>query len=355
MSPVGRKILFLANLGSPAEPTPQAVGPYLREFLMDHRVLDIPTILRWLLVNVAIVPRRKFRSAEAYQKVWTSAGSPLVATTGLFAEKLSHKLTEPFEVVWGMRYGTPSIRHELNRLSDSLTAQDHIYFVPLYPQYATSSTESSLDVLREWAVAKRQACSVFYLQDFYDADFFIQPLAANIERSRRAHSFDHILFSYHGLPERHLSKLPKGEYCLKPGCCDVIQDDNRLCYRAQAYRTTGRLAFHLGLKPSEYGVAFQSRLGRTPWIQPFTDEVLVDLARKGVRRLGVVCPSFVTDCLETLEEIQMAGRETFIQAGGLDLKLIPCLNDSADWVESFASAVRAGLSWQALFEKDLAR
>jgi ferrochelatase len=338
-----RKILLLANLGSPDDCTAPAVGPYLKEFLMDPRVVDIPYPLRWLLVHAIIVPFRKYRSAEAYSKVWLKEGSPLKVTTHLFAQKVAQRLQGKYEVVWGMRYANPSLEETVRRLQ--LSADDVVYFVPLYPQYATSSTESSIDGLRAALKRLRVAARVLYLQDFYDDLRFIQPLAASV-RAQRADA-DFVLFSYHGLPERHLKKLPQGDFCLKPGCCDVMRFENRLCYRAQAFRTTQMVVSALGLQKSEYEVSFQSRLGRTPWIQPFTDLKLTELAHRGVRRLAVVCPSFVTDCLETLEEIQIAGRKTFRDAGGEDLRLIPCLNDSDDWVSSFCQLIQDA-SWRPL-------
>jgi ferrochelatase len=338
-----RKILFVANLGSPEDCTPKAVDPYLREFLMDPRVVDIPYALRWLLVHTIIVPFRKHRSAKAYAKVWLEEGSPLRVVTQRFAEKLAVAVKGKYEVVWGMRYSTPAIANVLADLR--LTKDDTLYFVPLYPHYATSSSESSVDALRAALAKKRSAARIFYLQDFYDHPRFIAPLTAQVRVERK--DADFILFSYHGLPERHLKKLPNGEFCLRPGCCDLVRHENRLCYRAQAFRTTRLVATALGLKSDEYETSFQSRLGRTPWIQPFTDVKLEELARRGVRKLAVVCPSFVTDCLETLEEIQIAGRETFRAAGGDDLHLIPCLNDSDAWVEQFSQMV-GEVTWQEL-------
>lgn len=339
---MGRKILLVANLGSPRSPSPRDVGIYLREFLMDPDVLDIPWLLRFFLVYLVIVPFRKYRSAEAYHKIWTSEGSPLVSTTRKFAEKLAEKLRGSYEVHWAMRYSEPGIARVIQTQLHDLKDGDEVFFVPLYPQYAASSTETALTAFKKAMRGLTQrGVRSFYLQDFFDQKPFIQTVAAQIADCQKTFAPDYFLFSYHGLPERHLTKLPGGEACNFGSCCELKTFENRYCYRAQAFRTTQLLAFQLGLTPAQYGISFQSRLGRTPWIQPFTDIRLQELAAQGVSKIAVVCPSFVTDCLETLEEIQIAARENFIKAGGKELVLISCPNHSDMWVNSFCEIVKS--------------
>ncbi len=334
---MAQKILVLENLGSPENPYPKAVGKYLREFLMDFRVIDIFWLWRALLVYCIIAPFRKYRSAKAYQKVWTKEGSPLVVVTQKFAQKLQGVLGQEFKVIWGMRYGKHNLSNKIKA-----AAEDKIYFIPLYPHYATSSSLSALDHFV--ASTKKSAAQKFFLKDFFDQEPFIDSVARKIKESG---DFDYLVFSYHGLPERQLKKLPQGDYCRFAECCDTITPANRDCYRAQSFATTRMLVKKLKLKEGTYGTFFQSRLGSTPWIQPYTDIQLETLAKNGVKRVGVVCPSFVTDCLETLEEIAIAGKETFISFGGEDLQLIPCLNDSDYWVDGFAKIIKEA-SWSTL-------
>ena len=346
---MGRKILLLANLGSPQSPAPKDVGRYLREFLMDPWVLDIPWAARFLLVHGLIVPFRKFRSSEAYRKIWTTEGSPLVATTKKFSEALAAKMQDEYEVHWAMRYSGPRIDEVVCERLSGLTEQDQIYFVPLYPHYATSSTQTALEVFEK---AVRRHCpktTTFYLKDFFDARPFIEAFSQKISTVQKSFYPDYILFSYHGLPERQLKKVRGGDACAFDSCCEIQRFENQNCYRAQTFRTTQLIAHQLHLKADQYGISYQSRLGRTPWIRPFTDVKIRELAARGVRRLAVACPSFVTDCLETLEEIQIAARDSFVQAGGEDLTLVPCPNDSQEWVLAFADLVRAA-SWRNIGE-----
>lgn len=325
-----KKKLLLLNLGSPETPEPQSVGEYLKEFLMDPFVLDIPSVLRWILVHILIVPRRKYRSAMAYKKVWTAEGSPLVENTKHLAEKLAVDLGEEWDVQWAMRYG--SHRLQGRDLKD-------VYLLPLYPQYALSSTETAV------VEARKQGATGFYLPDFFIEPEFIRSYAENIRQFQAEHPDYKLLFSYHGLPKRHLVKVTDKESgcTVDKNCCDIMNRANRWCYRAQCMATTRAIAQQLALK--ETHVSFQSRLG-SGWITPFTDEVIEQWAKSGVKRVAVVCPSFISDCLETLEEVQMALKESFIEHGGEDLKLIPCLNASSPWVSELADMIeRTHRNW----------
>ena len=334
------KGLLLLQLGTPDDPSPAAVRRYLREFLSDPMVIDINPIGRWALLNLIILPTRPAKSAEAYQQIWTEEGSPLRIHSEALADALAERLGSDYKVALGMRYGSGSIAEALDSLDEA--GVDEIVVFPLYPQYAMSSTGTALAKLYELAADRSIVPPLQVLPDFYDHPGYLDA-AANILKSH-SDEFqpDHILFSYHGLPERHVRKSDRsGQHCLaSDGCCDIITPANRSCYRAQCYATTRGIVERLGLQPGEYSQGFQSRLGRTPWIQPYTDEVIPELLERGVKRLLVSCPSFVSDCLETLEEIGLRAREDFIEAGGEDFALVPCLNSDPDWVDVVADMVR---------------
>jgi ferrochelatase len=333
---------LLINLGTPDAPTPAAVGKYLRQFLMDGFVIDVPKPLRWFLVDVVIVPRRKFQSAKAYQKVQLPGGSPLLVYTRALAEQVAARLATDnrYVVEYAMRYGNPSIAASLAKL----LAQDcsRIIVLPLYPQYAESSFETA--VVETKRVAQELGCAdhLSFFAPFYDRPEFIAACARRIAEDDERHSTEHIVFSFHSLPERHLKRLdPSGKHCLvKPTCCDQVSAVNQNCYRAQCMYTARAIAAQLGLKEDAYTVSFQSRLGRAKWIGPTTEVVLTELAQRGVKRIAVSCPSFVADCLETVEEMGIRGRQTFIDAGGEELRLIPSLNADPLWVDTVAGWVR---------------
>jgi ferrochelatase len=336
--------VLLLNLGSPEAPTAAAVRPYLREFLSDPRVIDIPAPLRWLLLNVFILPFRPRKSAEAYAKVWTPEGSPLLVHSRAFADKLSAELGPGYRVALAMRYGNPSIPSVLAGLLREPLKE--IILVPLYPQYASSSTGTALEAALRALSLQWNVPSVRIVPPFFDRPEYLDAMGENAAPRLDAFRPDHVLFSYHGLPERHIRKSEysgaHADLCLAQanGCCADHGIVNPFCYRSQSFATTRALASRLGLDPARTSTAFQSRLGRTPWIKPYTDEVLVTLARSGVRRLAVFSPSFVADCLETLEEMQIRGRESFLAAGGEDLMLIPALNANAAWARGMAEILR---------------
>ena len=330
--------LLLINVGTPEAPTPAAVRRYLREFLSDPRVLDIHPVLRWLLLNIFILPLRPARSAAAYQKVWSEKGLPLMIHGHALAQAVQVQLGDSWTVRLAMRYGQPQLSEALLAMLDC----DRIVALPLYPQYSAASTGSSLELLyaeasKPWVTPNLSVVPPFYRDPGYLACFAARGRAL-IEQEQP----DHILFSYHGLPERQIKKCDvSGAHCLvKSDCCDQIASVNRSCYRAQCYDTTRSLVTALNLSPDDYSTCFQSRLGRTPWIRPYTDEVIPALLAKGKKRLVVFCPAFVADCLETLEEIGIRAEHDFVAKGGVSLKLVPSLNAEADWVMSVVRLVK---------------
>jgi ferrochelatase len=333
--------VLIANLGTPRSPSTGDVRRYLREFLSDPRVLDIASLPRWLLVNAVIAPFRAPRSAAAYRKVWTERGSPLLANGVDLRDALAGALGPAFEVALGMRYAEPSLAHAL----DALLAHDlsRIVFVPLFPQYASSSSGSALERLHTLAGERWNVPTISTLPEFFDEPGFIEALAEIAAPRLASFRADHVLFSYHGLPERQVRKSdPTGRHCLASGgCCDAIGAANRHCYRAQCLATSRALASALRLPAGSCSTAFQSRLGRTPWITPHTDAVLPELARASVKRLAVLCPSFVADCLETIEEIGLRGAEQWRALGGEALELVPCANAHPAFVRFLAERVRS--------------
>ena len=333
--------ILLINLGSPEAPTAAAVRPYLRQFLSDPRVIDIPAPLRWLLLNAVILPFRPAKSAAAYAKVWTSEGSPLIAYSRAFADKLAATLGDEYRVVLGMRYGKPSLNEAIAELTREPLKELVIF--PLYPQYASASTGSSLEEALRILAPLQNIPTLRTIPAFYNDSGYIRALVENATPTLQEFKPDYILFSYHGLPERQIRKSGnKHGHCLAAddSCCAAIGPQNAFCYRAHSFATTRLVAKELGLAAGTYSTAFQSRLGRTPWIKPYTDHVLTELGQKGVKRLAVFSPSFVADCLETLEEMTIRGPETFLEAGGEALKLIPALNSADIWVKAAAALAR---------------
>ncbi len=306
---------------------------------MDGFVIDVPKPLRWFLVNVMIVPRRKIQSAKAYQKVQLPGGSPLLVYTRELAEKVSEHLArdERHVVEYAMRYGNPSIASAVARLCSPDISR--IIVLPLYPQYAESSYETAVVETKRAAQDSGCADNLLFFPPFYDRPEFISAFARRIAENTEPGWADHFVFSFHSLPERHLKRLDATQqHCLvTPDCCDQVSAVNRNCYRAQCFFTAREIAAQLGLKDDDYTVSFQSRLGRAKWIGPTTEVVLQELAGRGVKRVAVSCPSFVADCLETLEEMGIRGRQTFIDAGGEDLRLVPALNADPFWVNTVAS------------------
>lgn len=335
-----RKGLLLVNLGTPDAPETGAVRRYLREFLSDPRVLDLHPVGRWLLLNLIILPFRSPKSAHAYRTIWTEQGSPLMVHSKALAARVAERLAGQYEVELAMRYGNPSLPDAVARLRARGVREFTV--LPLYPQEAASSSGSSLARTYEVLSAPWDPFNVRTVPAFHEHPAFLEAfveVARPVIADARA---DHVLFSFHGVPERHVRRSDaSGKHCLaSKGCCDVLTDANRHCYRAQCYATARALAQRLGLGPEGWSVSFQSRLGRTPWVRPYTDVVLPELAARGVKRLAVMCPAFVADCLETLEEVAMRGREQFLASGGESLTLVPSLNAHPAWVEGVVRLVR---------------
>jgi ferrochelatase len=333
--------VLLVNLGTPDEPTPGAVRRYLREFLSDPRVLSMNPIGRKLLLELVILPFRPRKSAEAYRKIWTERGSPLLALSRDLEAKVRAAVGAGHAVELAMRYGSPSIPDALERLRRA--GMRRLVVAPLYPQYASATTGSTVEAVFE-ALSRWQAIPpVSVVPPFPDDPAFVAAFAAVGTPVLARERPDHVLFSFHGLPESQVRAADHsgGAHCLRSaGCCDAIGEANRDCYRAQCFLTARALARALGLAAGSFDVTFQSRLGRTPWIQPHTDATVARLAREGKKRLVVFCPAFVTDCLETLEEIGLRAREQFRGLGGEALTLVPSLNATDAWVDALVALVR---------------
>ncbi len=329
-----KKAILLVNLGSPDSPAPRDVRRYLTEFLNDARVIDLPWLGRKVLVNGVIVPLRHRKSAAIYKKLWTENGSPLIyhgrQVQQLLQQRFADSESETTKVFLAMRYQNPSIESALTEIMK--WNPDKLTIVPLFPQYASASTGSVIDkcmrILRDlWTFP-----DVHFISQFYDHPLFIK---AFIERGKafQLGEYDHVLFSYHGLPERHVNKVYEDLMCKNHSCEEEINDENKLCYKATCYATTRMIAAGLGLQKEGYTVCFQSRLGKG-WIEPFSDNVIKDLAKKGMKKLLVFSPAFVADCLETTIEIGDEYQELFEKYGGEKIQLVPSLNDSATWVDA---------------------
>jgi ferrochelatase len=303
---------------------------------MDPRVLDVNWVTRFCVVNFAILPSRPKQSAEAYNKIWTDAGSPLIVTSRNVHAKLQQRVSIPVELA--MRYQNPSIPDAIRSLAAKRA--DDILLVPLFPHYAMSSFETAVRRVIEVAGHEAPQMRVTVQPPYFDHPDYIAALLASAQPLLQR-GFDHLLFSFHGVPERQIRKSdPTGHHCLaSEGCCQVPGRALATCYRAQCFKTVAAFVEKANLPPEKYSVAFQSRLGRTPWLTPYTDHELPKLAQRGVRKLLVICPAFVADCLETLEEIGLRARETFLEAGGKDFALIPCMNEHPLWLEALEKMI----------------
>ena len=320
--------VLLINLGTPSAPTPIAVKAYLDEFLMDPYVVDIPYPLRWLLVKGIILNTRPKQSAHAYQQIWTEAGSPLLVYSNDFFDKLNALVPENYQLALGMRYGSPSIREAAKTLRDC----DRVCIFPLFPQYSLAATETAIVEAKRALQAEFSDDRITVVNDFFTSDFFLESWAGLLKEHYKPGY--HLLFSYHGLPVKQLDKVAScRKLCSRKTDCCAMADYNRQCYRAQCYATTHAVAELLGIKRENYSIGFQSRLGKVPWIQPYTDDVLTHLSNQGIKKLQVACPSFVVDCLETLEEIGMRAQEDWLQLTQGEFELVPCLNSRQDWVQ----------------------
>lgn len=329
--------VLLVNLGTPDSPATKDVRKYLREFLMDERVIDIPFLGRWLLVNGIIAPFRAPKSAKEYAKLWEDRGSPLKFYGYDVRDLLQKALGDSYKVELGMRYQSPSIEEALNALKSENVSK--IIVVPLFPQYASATTGSVSQKVNEIVNSWQIIPSIVHVNQFMDHPKFIEGFANRGKAMMKKSEYDHVIFSYHGLPERQIRKGSVGDQCQLGDCCNSLHDKNRYCYRAQCFYTSRELAKALGLTEEQYTTTFQSRLGKDPWIQPYTDEVLKTLPEQGKKKVMAYSPAFVADCLETTLEVGEEFKEEFHEAGGETWDLVPSLNDSDIFVECLKDLV----------------
>ena len=321
---------LLINLGSPDSPDPKDVKRYLGEFLMDERVIDLPKPLRTFLVKGIILNTRPKKSAKAYKKIWWEEGSPLIVLSKRLQEAVQKKVSVPMGLA--MRYGSPSIEQGIKSLVDQ--GVDEIMLIPLYPQFAMATTETILVLAEKIKNEKYPELEFTVLPPFYNHPDYIRVLSQSIQEDLKDKKWEHLLFSYHGIPERHIRKsdITKSHCKIDKSCCQTTSEAHQYCYRHQCYETTRQVAEYLELKEGTYSTSFQSRLGVDPWLQPYTDQTVARFAKQGIKNMAIVTPAFVSDCLETLEEIGMEAAEDFEEKGGEELHVIPCINTRTDWV-----------------------
>ena len=332
--------VLIVNLGTPDSPSVSDVRKYLREFLMDERVIDIPFINRWLLVNLIITTFRSPKSAKEYEKLWNERGSSLKYHGYDVKDLLQEALGENYVVELGMRYQNPSLEFALNALREKDVS--NLVVIPMFPQYASASTGSVSqkvnEIINKWQIIP----SVRHVNQFMDHPKFIEAVASNGQALMDKTDYDHIIFSYHGLPERQITKGSVGSTCQFGSCCSTFNEKNRYCYRAQCFYTSRLLAKALNLSEDQYTTTFQSRLGKNPWIKPYTDEVLSQLPSKGTKKVLAFSPAFVADCLETTIEVGQEFKDDFKEAGGEVWDLVPSLNVSPIWVDCLKDLVEKG-------------
>ena len=344
--------VLLVNLGSPDSPSVQDVRCYLGEFLMDGHVIDVPRILRRIIVGGFVLPFRSKHAAEAYASIWDSDVSPLIVISREMQRLLAERLDVPVELA--MRYRNPSIPNAIKRLVEARI--DRVFVVPLYAHFAMSTVRSAVVAVEQSVATLNAPLRVRFADPFYQDESYITALAESA-RPYLEEEYDHLLVSYHGLPERHLKKTdPTGTHCLRVGgCCSKPSVAHNSCYRHQVLRTTELFARKLRIQADRFSVSFQSRIGWDSWLKPATADEVQRLAGAGVRRLLVICPAFVSDCLETLEEVGIGLRELFMEAGGESFELIPCLNNHPLWIDALETYCRAGLATDAAGRREHAK
>lgn len=334
----GKRGVLLVNLGTPDSPKVYDVRKYLREFLMDERVIDINAVGRWLLVNLIIAPFRAPKSAKVYQELWEDRGSPLLFYSEDVTEMLQSSLGDEYSVKLAMRYQSPSIGTALSSFQKE--AVDSILIIPLFPQYASATTGSVIQKVMEITGTWQTIPSLSFVSNFVNEKLFISAHATIARPYLDAEEWDHIIFSYHGVPERQIYKGSLNNYCKLGDCCQTYHKNNYYCYRAQCFQTSRLLAAALGIPEDKYTVTFQSRLGKDPWIRPYTDEVIKELPSKGLKRVLAFSPSFVSDCLETTIEVGEEFKEVFEESGGDKWQLVPSLNNHPEWIRCLEQMVR---------------
>ncbi|XOD69014.1 MAG: ferrochelatase [Flavobacteriales bacterium AspAUS03] len=341
-----KKGILLVNIGSPDSPSVPDVRRYLREFLSDKRVIDASYLMRKFIVEVLILPKRPKFSAEAYRKIWWEKGSPLIVISQQLKRAISERLSVPVSL--GMRYGHPSILSGLEELYMQQVREVLVF--PLYPQFAMSTSESVM--VKTFRVGRRhfKDMKVVFFPPFFQFRNYISALGESIALGL-TQGVDHLLFSYHGVPKRHIYETDLAGHCRINDCCfRSMSESHSRCYRYQCYETTRRTAEWYGLPLGQYSISFQSRLGNDPWLKPYTDKTLEVLGKSGVKNLAVVAPSFTTDCLETLEELAMGGRDIFLRSGGEFFTYIPCLNIQEAWVTALSNWCKIWLSEKVVFK-----
>ena len=334
-----KKGVILMNLGSPDSTEVKDVRKYLDEFLMDERVIDKSWLFRALLVKGIIVPFRAPKSAEAYETIWTDEGSPLIVNTQHLQKALQNEIEEPVEIA--MRYGNPTPEAAYEALLKKMPDMEEVIAVPLYPHYAMSSYETAVEYAKEIHKKKKYSFKLTFIKPFYNEPNYLHALAENI-RPYLQKDYDHLLFSYHGIPGRHIRKSDvTGCHCLqKDNCCEVASPAHEFCYRHQVITTTKLVTEALNIPKEKYSISFQSRLGKG-WLTPFTDMRLKELPAEGKKNILIICPAFVSDCLETLEEIAVREKKSFMEAGGESYEMIPCLNTNPLWVKTIAGYIES--------------
>lgn len=325
-----KKGVLLVNLGSPDSPEPDDVKTYLGEFLMDERVIDVPLWARTLLVKGIILNTRPKASAAAYKKIWWDEGSPLIVISERLQKKIQKQTDLP--VALAMRYGSMTIKKGLQELVNK--GVEEVFLMPLYPQFAMATTETILVLAEEIRKEHFPNLNISDLKAFYNRKDYIEVLSDSIKKHLKDKKYDHLLFSYHGVPERHIRKrdITKSHCKIDGSCCATPSPAHEFCYRHQCLEVTRLIAEKLNFEDGTYSTSFQSRLGFDPWLQPYTDLTIERLGKQGIKNMAIVTPAFVSDCLETLEEIAMEGEEIFHEMGGKDFTTVPCLNDDDEWV-----------------------
>ncbi len=337
-----KEALLLVNLGSPDSYRLPDVRKYLRELLMDERVMDYPYWFRYLLIEGIILRTRPRKSAKSYKSIWWEEGSPLIVLSKRLTRKVQKYSDMPIGL--GMRYGNPSIECGIQQLVDANPHLKEVLLIPLYPHYSMSSYETAVVKTREIVSSMFRNLKLKIKKAFFDDKRYLKAVAKALKPILNR-GYDHLLFSYHGIPERHIRKSDiTHNHCLRvENCCQVDSPAHEFCYRHQTFKTTELIANCLQLPKYRYSTSFQSRLGYDSWLMPFTDKTIVEMAQRGVKKLVVVCPAFVTDCLETIEEIGEEGQNLFLRNQGKELILVPCLNDQDHWAKLLAEWAREDL------------
>ncbi|MBR9845107.1 MAG: ferrochelatase [Algicola sp.] len=336
------KGVLLVNLGSPDSPDPKDVKKYLGEFLMDERVIDVPLWARTLLVKGIILNTRPKASAKAYQKIWWEEGSPLIVLSERLQDKIQKQVE--FPVALAMRYGSMTIKKGLQELVDK--GVDEVFLIPLYPQFAMATTETILVLAEDIRKAHFPKLNISNLPAFYNVPEYIEVLSNSVAKHLEGKDYEHLLFSYHGVPERHIRKSDITKSHCKPSdqenclCCKTPSPAHEFCYKHQCLEVTRLVAEKLNLKAGTFSTSFQSRLGFDPWLQPYTDRTIERLGKEGIKKMAIVTPAFVSDCLETLEEIAMEGEEIFHEMGGKEFTTVPCLNDDQEFVDLLSGWIK---------------